>query len=279
MAVRGIRKWVPVAVGVGLALAPAVINAIWVSPTAVFMDHASPSAQITLGNSGETAEEAQVDLQFGFVDADSTGTPFIRFIDDPGPPFPSAASWIRPFPRRVRLEPGDRQVVRLLASPPADLPDGEYWSRLIITSRGAPTLVAGSDTAVRAGVTLELRLVTSVTYRKGQVATGVKVSDLAAEQDGDSVVAWARFTREGNGAYLGTATFEVVDASGRTLHSWPTVMAVYYSMLRRFSVPIASIGSGDYRLRLTLTSDRSDLQRGQALPAPTVTDSVAFRIP
>ena len=263
---------------VAFALLPTVIYAIFVSPTAVFMDERNPSAQITLGNSGETPEEAQIDLQFGFPDTDSAGTPFVRLMEDPPPQFPSAAAWIRPFPRRVRLEPGDRQVVRLLAQPPADLPDGEYWSRLIVTARGASVPVASADTAVRAGVSLEIRLVTSVTFRKGAVSTGVSVSDFTAEAAGDSLVTWARFTRQGNAAYLGTATFDVLDQGGLTVRSWPTVMAVYYPIHRRFLFPLASLAPGDYRVRLTLTSARSDLMPGQALPAATVADSVVLTV-
>ncbi|HXV86946.1 MAG TPA: hypothetical protein VD793_09615 [Gemmatimonadales bacterium] len=262
-----------------LSLLPAVIEAIFVSPTAVFMTHRSPSAQVTVGNTGDRPEEAEIELQFGFPDTDSTGTPFVRLIEFPGPQFPSAAAWIRPFPRRVRLEPGDRQVVRLLATPPADLPDGEYWSRMIVTGRGASLPIVSTDSAVQAGVSLEIRLVTSIVFRKGTVTTGITVSDLTAEPTGDSLVVWARFTRLGTGAYLGTATFEAVNAGGVTERSWPSVMAVYYPQHRRFNLPLGGLAAGQYRLRLTLTSERSDLDRGQALPAPTVTDSVAFAVP
>ena len=102
-----------------------------------------------------------VDLRFGFPDTDSNGTPFIRFIDDPGPEFPSAVDWIRPYPRRLRLEPGEKQVVRLLATPPDDLPDGEYWTRMIVSGQGASVPIESSDTAVRAGVSLVMRIITA----------------------------------------------------------------------------------------------------------------------
>ncbi len=197
-----------------VVLLPAIIEAIYVSPTAVFMDERSDAAQVTIGNSGDTPEEATVELQFGFPDVDSAGTPFVRMIDDPGPEFPSAADWIRAFPQRVRLEPKSQQVVRLLARPPANLPDGEYWTRLIVTGRGASLRVAGADSVVRAGVNLVIRLVASVTYRKGKVSTGVAVRDLAAEAEGDSLTLWAHLDRQGNAAYLGTADVELVNGGG-----------------------------------------------------------------
>jgi hypothetical protein len=259
-------------------LLPAIIEAIYVSPTAVFMDDRSEAAQVTIGNSGDTPEEATVELRFGFPDVDSAGTPFVRMVDEPGAAFPSAADWIRAYPQRVRLEPKSQQVVRLLARPPENLPDGEYWTRLIVTGRGATLPVAGADSAVRAGVSLVIRLVASVTYRKGRVSTGVALRDLGAEAEGDSLTVWAHMDRQGNAAFLGTADVELVDGGGSTVRRWSTALSVYVPIRRRFSFPLDSISPGDYRLRLRLRAERPDLPADRVLPAPTVTDSVAVRV-
>ena len=178
-----------------LAILPSVVKAVYVTPHAVFISHGARAGQVTVGNSGDSPEEVTVELRFGFPDTDSAGTPFIRFVEDPGPQFPSAVDWIRPYPRRLRLEPGDQQVVRLLATPPDDLPDGEYWTRMIITGQGASVPIESADTAVRAGVSLVMRLITAVTYRKGEVSTGITLRGLEATVDGDSVVAWVDATR------------------------------------------------------------------------------------
>ena len=262
---------------VTFVLLPAVIEAIYVAPTAVFMDERSGATQIIIG-SGDSPEEATVELKFGFPDADSAGTPYIRFVDDPGTVFPSAADWIHAFPQRVRLEPRTQQVVRLLARPPAGLPDGEYWTRMIVTGRGATLSVAGADSVVRAGVNLEIRLVTSVTYRKGKVSTGVVVRDLTAEAEGDSLTVWAHLDRQGNAAYLGTADVELASARGAVLRTWSTALSVYVPMRRRFSFKLDSLAAGDYRVRLRIRAERADLPSDRVLPAPTVTDSVALRV-
>jgi hypothetical protein len=259
-------------------LLPAIIEAIYVSPTAVFMDERSEATQIAIGNSGDTPEEATVELKFGFPDADSAGTPFVRMTDDPGPEYPSAADWIRAYPQRVRLEPKSQQVVRLLARPPANLADGEYWTRLIVTGHGASVPVQGADSGVRVGVNLVIRLVASVTYRKGKVTTGVAVRDLGAEAEGDSLTLWAHVDRLGNAAYLGTADIELVNGGGSTVRRWSTALAVYVPMRRRFSFPLDSVPPGDYRVRLRLRAERPDLPADRVLPAPTVVDSVAVRV-
>jgi hypothetical protein len=261
-----------------LALLPVVIEAIYVAPTAVFMDERSRSAQITVGNSGDSPEEATVELQFGFLDADSAGTPYIRFVDDPGPEFPSAAQWIRAFPQRMRLEPKSQQIVRLLARPPENLPDGEYWTRMIVTGRGAPLRVATGDSAVRAAVNLEIRLVTSVSYRKGRVSTGVVLRGIHVEAEGDSLTVWARMAREGNAAYHGTADVAVVNGRGRVVRQWSAALSVYYPVTRRLAFPLQSLEPGDYTVRFRLRAERPDLPADRVLPAPTVTDSVVVRV-
>ncbi len=274
-----LRLLITIGAVLSLALLPRVLEAIYVTPHAVFIGHGGRAGQVTLGNSGESAEEVTVELRFGFPDTDSTGNPFIRFVDDPGPEFPSAVDWIRPYPRRLRLEPGEQQVVRLLATPPDDLPDGEYWSRMIVTARGASVPIESSDTAVHAGVTLEMRLITSVTYRKGDVKTGLTIREFDAYVEGDSIVAWMNATRAGNGAYLGTVNFEVLDEDGTPVREWSIPTAVYYPVNRRFALPIQSLPAGLYVLRLTAVTERPDLRSGNVLPAPTITETMGIMVP
>jgi hypothetical protein len=257
---------------------PAIIEAIYVSPTAVFMDDRTQATQVTIGNSGDSPEEATVELKFGFLDADSAGTPYVRFVEDPGPEFPSAAEWIRAFPQRVRLAPKSQQVVRLMARPPDSLPDGEYWTRMIVTGRGASMRVAGADSTVRAAVNLEIRLVTSVTYRKGRVSTGLVVRGIRVEAEGDSLTVWARLAREGNAAYHGTADVEVVNPGGTVVRHWSAAVSVFVPLTRRFSFPLDSLEPGDYKVRFRARAERPDLPADKVLPAPTVTDSAVVRV-
>jgi len=190
-------------VGAALALSPVFLEAILVAPHAVFMDHRSRTGQVFLVNTGDAPEEVSIELKYGYPATDSTGTVFIRLIDQPDSTEPSAAAWIKAYPRRAVLAPGQRQVVRLLATPPAGLPDGEYWSRIIATSRGSKVAVVGGDSTVSAGLSLELRTIISLSYRKGAVHTGVTVTDLRATREGDSLVVWFGAERQGNAAARG----------------------------------------------------------------------------
>jgi hypothetical protein len=136
-----------------------------------------------------------------------------------------------------------------------------------------------ADTAVRAGLELELRLVVSVSYRKGALATGVGLTDLTAAVAGDSLVFWMGVERSGNAAYLGTARFAVLDSAGAAVREWATPISVYYPYDRRFGVPLEGLAPGAYRLALTLVAERADLEAKRVLPAPTVGDTVGFVVP
>ncbi len=262
-----------------LTLSPLTTRAVLVSPHALFIDHQTRTGQFTLANSSDQPEEVEIDLRFGFPETDSLGNPFVRLIDEPDSTQPSAAPWIRAFPRRVRLAPGQRQVVRFLATPPEDLEDREYWSRIIVTSRRAQPVRATADTAVRIGLTFELRTILALIYRKGPVHTGVELRDFRGAVHDDSLEIWMDLERSGNAAYLGSATFDLENDEGTTVRSWAIAVAVYYSMNRRIVFPLADLDPGTYRLRFTLSTAREDIPQSSVLPAPTIERSLDLVVP
>ncbi len=252
-------------------VSPLVSDAVLVSPHALFIDHRTRTGQFTLANSSDEPEEVAIELKFGYPETDSLGNPFVRLIDEPDSLFPSAAGWIRAFPRRVRLEPGQRQVVRFLATPPSDLADREYWSRIIVTSRHTGPIQATADADVRVGLTFELRTILALIYRKGQVHTGVDMHDFRAAVEGDSLEIWLALERAGNAAYLGSAKFRLEDETGTAVRNWQTAIAVYYSLNRRMALPLDGLPSGRYRLRFELSTVREDIPQSSVLPAQTIT--------
>jgi hypothetical protein len=124
-----------------------------------------------------------------------------------------------------------------------------------------------------------MRTIIPLLYRKGKVETGVSLSNLRAEVQGDSLVVWARLERTGNAAAMGTLRGEVVDPSGRVRTTFSFPISAYYEVAPRVTAPIDSLPPGRYRLRLAVSSSRTDLAPEAILPFRSVRDSTTVMIP
>ncbi len=263
----------------GLALAPIVAEAILVAPHALFMTHDQRTGEVYLANQSDRAEEVAVELRFGYPATDSAGNIGIHWVDDPGPEHQSAAEWLRVFPRRALVEPGQRQRVRVHATPPANLPDGEYWTRMIVSSR-VPTepIAVTRETEVVAGVTMVLRTITSITYRQGTVHTDIRLDDFRASVVRDSLEVWVALTRGGNAAYLGRVTMQLRDTRDAVVRQWHVPVAVYYSVNRRLAFPLDAVNPGRYRVRLLVETERDDIDVRHVLPAAPIERTLELEI-
>ena len=272
-----LRRWLPPLLLTALA-APAFAQGVVVAPHAVFIDHATRAGSVTLYNPGEDPVEVTVGFAFGYPTSDSAGNVTVELSDSTPPGEPGATAWLQAFPRRVTVGQQQRQTIRLLATPPANLPDGEYWARIVVGAKGGKVPVVGvpDSAAITVGLTLEIRTVISVVYRKGALTTGVTLGPVRAAYANDSVAVRVPMTRTGTAAYLGTARATVTNSAGAVVGEEERAVAVYHSLDPRLSVPVGALPPGTYTARVSVTTDRADLPGKEALPAPAVTGSVEF---
>jgi len=252
-----------------------------IAPHAVYIDARVRSASVLLYNPNPQPAEITISTFFGYPVTDSLGRIVLRTVDHPDSTAPSAADWIQAFPRRLTIAPLERQTIRLLATPPPGLPDGEYWARLVIAAKGGQVPITGvSDTTrVKVGLTLEVRTIIGMAYRKGAVHTGVAISHLRGAVVGDSVDIWSRIERQGNAAFVGTIHGSLVDTAGRVRAEFRAPIGVYYVLEPRYAAAVGALAPGRYWLKLELTTEREDLAPEVILPGAAVRDSVELRIP
>ena len=262
---------------------PAAAQGVLVAPHAIIIDHRTRSGSLSLYNPGDGPAEITLSTFFGYPVTDSTGQFELRTVAAPDSTLPSAAGWIEAFPKRMLLAPKERQTVRLLARPPANLPDGEYWARVVVAAKGGTVPVAGvaDSSGVTVGLSLEVRTILPLQYRKGRVATGVRLSELSATVEGDSLALRSHLQRTGNGAFLGTLRAVVLDSTGRTVASISSPLAVYYDMAPRLTAPLPPSGlpPGPYRIQVEAAAEREDIAPDLLLRSPPERSSLAFRLP
>ena len=271
--------WLAAALGLGASSLHA--QGVMVAPHAVYIDHRVRSGSVLLYNPGTEPVEVTISTLFGYPVTDSAGSIVLRTVDAPDSTLPSALAWIQAFPRRLTVAPLERQTVRLLARPPVGLADGEYWVRLMIAAKAGQVPIVGvSDTtAIQVGLTLEVRTIIGIAYRKGPVTTRVALSNVRAQLKGDTLITWSRLVRQGNAAFVGTVRGTVVDSTGATRASFATPLGVYFTMEPRIASIIGKLPKGRYWLRYEVVAEREDLDPSVILPAPAARDSVQLVVP
>lgn len=248
------------------------VAAIVVAPTAVYLDEANPAAAISLYNPSTTPEEVSVEAVFGYPTTDEVGNVRLH-LDEASQDARSAAGFLQVLPRRLVVPPGERRVVRLLARPPAGIDVGEYWTRLVFTSRGQRLPVSGEGadtTGVAVGLDLEIRTIIAVTYRQGAVSTGVSVEGFEPEIRGDSLIVRPDLVRRGAGAYIGRMELRLLAPDGSEVRRWSEQVAVYRAYHRRYRYDVSDLAPGPYRLVLRLDTERDDVPAAARLGAPPV---------
>jgi hypothetical protein len=151
---------------------------------------------------------------------------------------------------------------------------------MIAAKAGQVPIVGVSDTtAIQVGLTLEVRTIIGIAYRKGPVNTQVALSNVRAQLLGDTLVTWSRLERRGNAAFVGTVRGTLVDSTGATRASFATPLGVYFTMEPRIASVIGKLPKGRYWLRYEVVAEREDLDPKVVLPAPPARDSVQLVVP
>lgn len=249
-----------------MALLVSDLPAVVVAPTAVYLTDAQPSAAINLYNPSSVPEEVEVGAFFGYPATDADGNIYLE-MGAGDADVRSAAGWVQALPRRLVVPPGERRVVRVLARPPAGTPDGEYWARVVLTSRGQTLPMSGiADSArVQVGLNLEVRTIIALTYRQGPIETGVSIERFAPQIVGDSLVVRPGFDRTAEGAFIGRVRVALEGPDGEPVRSWEEQIAVYGPYDRRYAFDVSDLPAGSYRAVLRLDTAREDVPEGHRL--------------
>jgi hypothetical protein len=157
-----------------------------------------------------------------------------------------------------------------MVEPPADLPDGEYWARVLVSSRGGQPPIEQTQGDVRLQLDVATTLVMAANFRKGAVATGLEFTGESARREADGVHLQLDLRRTGNAAYLGRLRADLVNERGDVVGSAWDDLAVYRQVRRRHVIPVPAGTTGPLFVQLTIDTEREDLPAGGALPVAPI---------
>ena len=263
-----------------LLTASLVRSQVIVAPTILFMGDQDRFGTFIVMNRSSVPQEITISFRFGFPESDPMGNIFMQYDDSTMATLHSCQGWLKGFPQKFIINPQQQQVVRLLATPPPGLTDGEYWTRLVTSSTPQSTVIDTVRTGITANITFVLQQVTTVVYKKGLATMKVSLPDIRVAPDSSVMNIFATIQRQGNSPFFGKVSVVVHDRVGNKVYNQDELIAVYRdSMLIRFPVPLSDLPEGAYTADMTLSSERSDISEDNLLKVPTVEKRATFSVP
>jgi len=251
---------------------------VTVAPVSVHMSDANKNGYLLIrNNSMNSSWEVSIDMKFGYPRSDSTGNINIFFPDTVTANDPSAVSWVNFFPRKFILKPQEEQTVRVVAKPPKDLKEGEYWGRPIISSQALNPEDTTENTQIGVGLTVKFQTVIAFNYRKGKSSTSINMVSLDAVYDNDKIVITSDLKREGNSAYIGNLFVKVYDSNKDLIKEVEQEFAVYYTLLKKIAIDAPGLAKGEYNIEIELNTNRTE-QSGTIIKGNTVKKSIKLII-
>ncbi len=205
-----------VVVGASLPVAAAT-RMLLINPTRVIFSESTRAMEVHVGNVGKEPVAYTIDLVTMRRDKDGN----LREVEQESAEERLVKDMIRFAPRRATIEPGKRQVVKLMLRKPGDLPPGEYQTRLRFTPQASTPEALAAPKGGSAGKTsVQLNVLVASTIPiiiqhgiTGSEATPVALTLKNLGQGGSELAAEVQFTRSGVGSVFGEATVSLVPAA------------------------------------------------------------------
>jgi len=217
---------------------PAPAGGLLVSPTYVLFDGRERSKALLLTNRGDAPEIYRISI----IDRRQMPDGQLAATDQPGPGEGFASRLVRYAPREVLLQPNKPQTIRVLLQLPADLPDGEYRSHILVQQVPKASEPPPPDKPEGLSVTIKAIFGVSVPViiRKGQLDATASLSDVHALRlpDGRSAVG-LRLNRAGTRSLRGDLSVLVDGAPAGQLNNFNVFLSTPY---RELTIPLTTPG-------------------------------------
>jgi len=258
--------WRGIAIVAFLLLFPIneLLAGVLVAPTVVFLSDKNRTGRMIVRNPGNDPKEVEIRMGFGLPMSDSLGNVRVNLQDSAVTDPHSAMEWIKPFPRKLVLSPGSSQTVRFVANPPKNLPDGEYWARIVVKSQESQVEVppAEGEEGISTNLNMIMQTAISLKYRKGNLFSKLELTEAKASLEEARVNVLVDLINRGNVSYIGVLNCRLTDADNNELSSQRIDLAVYYDLKRNVVLPISGLRpKPPYNVEIFITNDgRTDIE-------------------
>ncbi len=257
-----------------------LVAGVLVAPPVVFISEKGRTGRLTVQNPTNAPKEISISFSFGLPESDSLGNVNIHLNDSAVTDPRSALGWVKAFPRKLIIPANGSQIVRFVASPPQDLPDGEYWARVVVEAQEGATSIPTptDDDKITTKLNMIMRTAIMLKYRTGDLVASLDMEKAEARLIDSTVQVMLDFTNKGNVSYVGVLACRLLDADGNEVSNYDLHLAVYHNLRRRVELPVvAGDFKAPYRVEVTVTNKgRKDIPAEEMIYGNDISQTLAI---
>jgi hypothetical protein len=256
-----------------------IASGVRTTPQILFHNSSEKSTHVSIVNPSNSPVEVWVDFKYGYSIIDDSGKISVITPDSLQPDDHSAAKWIRAFPDRFLLGPQETQTVRLVVTPPLGIAAGEYWARIIFSSKDQRRPGEKGKSGINSA--FELISVTSVPfhYRYQANGTGVRLlGSLAYQATDTNITVTVPLQRTGNASYWGQINCKIFNLAGKQVFADAFRIVVYKDLIYTIHIDRKNLPLGDYTLELGIKTERPDIQKSSLIKSDPVMWTLPLKI-
>jgi P pilus assembly chaperone PapD len=247
---------------------PAIAQ-LTVIPPRVVLSSTERSGEVEVKNPMNKPVIINVRLHYSVMRTDSLYQAYRDTVERGTPGERSAVGFLRVFPKQFTLNPGEARRVKVLASPPPEIADGEWMARLEVngTPVEKPENLEIDTTKLETKLNYTYAYNLPVLFRKGQLETGLEfdaVKAMYTEEKAPSLI--LNLGVKGNAAYRGMFIVSIAGANKvvDTTFEQPVVAEVPY----QFPIKLPYLSRGTYTVKVTAATQRRGSIHDVLIKAP-----------
>ena len=275
------KTYIPVLIGVLLFSGTSKAQ-VGIAPAAVFINGRGVGST-TIMNTGTVAMEVGISFQFGYPDELPDGRLMMVYDDSVRKMKYALDGMIRAYPKSFTIPPGGKQVVRMQVRPTGATEAGVYFTRVKVSSQPQVAEIGENDPSegLATQITMRFEQVVAAFYKSGSVNTGIEVTKLRSTFFENQFQLEYEFNRTGNAPFLGSMVTEVLKANDEVVLRYSRPVALYFDGCRKlgFQLGDKKMESGTYSVRLSFTTERSDIDPAEIVAAHPYTFQESIVIP
>lgn len=251
-----------------------------VYPQTLFINPPNRSVAITVSNPTEVRQEVWVEFRYGYPMVDDSGKFYISPGGGQGAQEPDAVRWLTAYPQRFVLNARESQVVRVMAQVPVGVSAGEYWARVVISSKqrtATPPQTPGANLRMKMEFISQVDVPLQV--RSGSVSTGLRIHGITSLVDSGKLKMGVDLSRLGNASFWGTMHLYLRDGNGRVMATHDQHVAVFRDLVYPLTIDVSTLQPGPYVLEVSVDNVRPGVPAQYRLKTDPVRFTYQLTIP